>query len=195
MRPCATLASFMASMIPADQTSTIRTSMPRSCDSFSSRAPRIWLVESAVTLPSMGNTTHLNGSVIPVKYSISASPSCRSEIISPGWCWQTTRQSRFASFIFWRTACHRRWISSRDHALGNDSGVIAARRCALADPRSLCALWDQVEPEGVKSAAAMPAEAPWRSFLRENAPLLALRDEFASLHLRNESFAPLVRLL
>src|SRR5438309_2453711 len=184
MRPCATLASFMAPMMPSDQTSTMRTSIPRSCDSFSSRAPRIWFVESAVTLPSMGNTTHLNGSVIPVKYSISASPSCRSEIISPGWCWHTTRQSRLASFILARTAAQRRWISSTDQALGSDSGVIAPGRAPPVEARSPCAPRAQVEPAGVKSDAAMPAEALCSKCLRENAPFSVFCEDFATVHLR-----------
>src|SRR5579872_4347190 len=136
----------------------------------------------------MGKTTHLYGSEIPVKYSISASPSWRSEIISPGLCWQTSRQSRFASFIFWRTACHLRWISSRDHALGSDSGAIAASRGAVAEP--LCAAWAQLEAAGVKREAAMPAEAPWNSCLRENAPFLPLREDVSTLHLRNKPFGP-----
>ena len=72
--------------------------------------------------------------------------------------------------------------------MGSESGVIAAGFCVPPDPRSVWAARAQFEPAGVNSEAAIPADAPWSSFLRENEPFPPLREDVFTLHLRNAPF-------
>jgi hypothetical protein len=82
-------------------------------------------------------------------------------------CCGTIRQSKWLSFIPWRTFCQRRRNSSADHALGMDAGEMRGFGAERSAVTPACGDWLQTGSVAPASETATPDDAPRSKSLRD----------------------------